>query len=350
MTSLFYKKLIQAGSLLFCLLSVAFFSLFSSFLLPKSIELPKEDGAITFRSTDDGDNLQAILVTAIQEARSNITLLIYSLLDKKIIAALKNRAEEGVKVVVVADPVASQGVERKLGEKVTTIFARSSSSGIMHCKALAIDGKQVWFGSTNMTYEACRVQGNLLAGFYSPVLANAIERKGIALFSKKKNTNAYFDVNLPDQTLNFYWSPEGGKEAEERIQKLIAGAKKSIQIAMFTFTNKQVVKALSDAQARGVAVTVIFDKESSTTISRAVYQQCKRLKIPSGIRLKDGLMHHKLCIIDEETLIMGSSNWTKAAFSRNDEATLILSPLLENQKTALQKIWNGIYQSSSLNK
>lgn len=337
------------SKLLFALFSLAFFALFSSFLQPKSIETPSEQSQTSFYSTDTEDDLQAVYIAAIQEARSSITLLIYSLLDKKIISALRAKAEAGIKVVVVADPVASQGVERKLGDKVTTIFSRSSS-GLMHCKALAIDGKQVWFGSTNITYEACKIQGNLLFGLYSQTVADIIEQKGIALFKKKKLSSAFYEIALPGQMLSFYWSPEAGKRAEEKIEQLITTAKKSVKVAMFTFTNKRFVQALSTAQARGVDIAVIFDRESSATTSKTVYQQCKRLKIPCGIRNKDGLMHHKLCIIDDTTLIFGSSNWTRAAFSTNDEATLILSPLLEEQKTTLQKIWDGIYRSSSLNK
>ena len=43
---------------------------------------------------------------------------------------------------------------------------------------------------------------------------------------------------------------------------------------------------------------------------------------------------------------MGSANWTKAAFSKNHDFLFFLSPLTENQREFLSKLWEIIEQES----
>lgn len=38
-----------------------------------------------------------------------------------------------------------------------------------------------------------------------------------------------------------------------------------------------------------------------------------------------GIMHHKFAVVDEETVLTGSFNWTYAADNENDENLLVLS-------------------------
>jgi phosphatidylserine/phosphatidylglycerophosphate/cardiolipin synthase-like enzyme len=46
--------------------------------------------------------------------------------------------------------------------------------------------------------------------------------------------------------------------------------------------------------------------------------------------------------IDHNKLIMGSANWTNAAFSRNEDNFFILEPLNKEQNKMLKKVFKQI--------
>jgi phosphatidylserine/phosphatidylglycerophosphate/cardiolipin synthase-like enzyme len=54
------------------------------------------------------------------------------------------------------------------------------------------------------------------------------------------------------------------------------------------------------------------------------------------------LLHHKWAIVDEEQWIMGSANWTKAAFAKNEDFLLILSTLTKEQIQFLNRLWSTL--------
>ena len=58
------------------------------------------------------------------------------------------------------------------------------------------------------------------------------------------------------------------------------------------------------------------------------------------------LLHHKWAIFDDELLVIGSANWTKAAFSKNHDFLLFLSSLGEKQINYLTELWEVIKAES----
>ena len=47
--------------------------------------------------------------------------------------------------------------------------------------------------------------------------------------------------------------------------------------------------------------------------------------------------------IDEETLVFGSANWTKAAFQKNKDCVIVMTPLKEDHKKTMHTLW-GVLQ------
>ncbi|MDD4996285.1 MAG: phosphatidylserine/phosphatidylglycerophosphate/cardiolipin synthase family protein [Patescibacteria group bacterium] len=99
----------------------------------------------------------------------------------------------------------------------------------------------------------------------------------------------------------------------EIIIKKIKNAKKTIDLAMYSFNLEGFKEELYRAKQRGVKITMIFDKEKEEQHNLVFYD------LPSGIKRIDantdlGYMHHKFLIIDEGTnnqnLIVESLNWT----------------------------------------
>jgi phosphatidylserine/phosphatidylglycerophosphate/cardiolipin synthase-like enzyme len=114
-------------------------------------------------------------------------------------------------------------------------------------------------------------------------------------------------------TIRVAFSPNGG--ATKLVTDTIGRAKKQILVQAYSFTSPAISKALVDAEGRGVDVKAILDKSQWTErYSGATYLM--NHKIPVLIDDKHAIAHNKVMIIDNNTVITGSFNFTKAAEER----------------------------------
>jgi len=100
-------------------------------------------------------------------------------------------------------------------------------------------------------------------------------------------------------------------------------AKTSVLVQAYSFTSAPIAKALLNAHKRGVKVEVILDKSQKTQkYSSATF--LNNQGIPVKIDAQHTIAHNKVMIIDGETVITGSFNFTKAAEESNAENLLII--------------------------
>jgi phosphatidylserine/phosphatidylglycerophosphate/cardiolipin synthase-like enzyme len=125
--------------------------------------------------------------------------------------------------------------------------------------------------------------------------------------------------NVP--SVDVYFSPRGG--CTRAIVREIDGARTEILIQAYSFTSAPIAKALVNAHQRGVKVVAILDKSqngkeytSATFLSRA--------GILVYIDSSHAIAHNKVMIIDQDTVISGSFNFTKAAEEKNAENLQII--------------------------
>ncbi|MDP3372445.1 MAG: phospholipase D family protein [Candidatus Paracaedibacteraceae bacterium] len=100
-------------------------------------------------------------------------------------------------------------------------------------------------------------------------------------------------------------------------------AQKSIHMQAYSLTSKPIANALLRAHQRGVSVTIIADKSQQ----RERHTQIKFLNnagISVYIDHKPAIAHNKVILIDSETVISGSYNFSNAAENRNAENVLII--------------------------
>lgn len=118
-----------------------------------------------------------------------------------------------------------------------------------------------------------------------------------------------------------YFSPKGG--CTEAIVYKLDKARKSILVQAYSFTSAPIAKALLNAHKRGVKVEDILDKSQ-----RSEKYSSADFLANSGIAVKidsaHAIVHNKVMIIDGETVITGSFNFTKAAEERNAENLLVI--------------------------
>lgn len=117
------------------------------------------------------------------------------------------------------------------------------------------------------------------------------------------------------------FSPDGG--CTDAIVDAINPARRTILVQAYSFTSSKIARALLRAKDRGVDVRVILDGNvTSHQYSPADFFA------NSGIDVKldyaHALAHNKVMIVDGETVITGSFNFTKAAETKNAENVLIV--------------------------
>ena len=132
------------------------------------------------------------------------------------------------------------------------------------------------------------------------------------------------------QDLHPFFSPEGG--CTEAVVKALEAAQKSVLVQAYSFTSAPIAKALVDAKKRGVAVQVILDKSQKTERYTAATFLANE-GVPTYIDAAHKIAHNKVMIIDGQTVITGSFNFTKAAESGNAENLLVINHAPELAKT-----------------
>lgn len=339
----FSKKFKKTLFSLFVGLILSFFAWTTDSI--NTVELPHADQPPLFYSNQTRDDLQKIYLKAIQEAKKSILLIIYGLTDDAVIAQIKQKAEEGIDVQIICDCKASPNLEKKIGSGVKLL--KRMGKGLMHLKILVIDGTQTWIGSANLTSESLKMHGNLVMAMDCPAFASAIYTKADTLteYDPCEATSSQNFV-FGDQQTELWFLPDNRK-ASVRIKDLIRSAKKTIKIAMFTWTRQDFAKEVVEAHKRGVHVEAVIDHNSSKGASAAVVETLRKGGVPIHISQGTGLLHHKFMLIDGKILENGSANWTKAAFTQNDDCFMILNNLTPPQKNLLKNLWKVIWQESS---
>jgi phosphatidylserine/phosphatidylglycerophosphate/cardiolipin synthase-like enzyme len=104
----------------------------------------------------------------------------------------------------------------------------------------------------------------------------------------------------------------------QEVVDALTGARKSVLVQAYAFTSAPIAKALVDAHRRGVAVKVILDRSNRTAhYSAATFLD--HAGIPVWIDAQHAIAHNKIMIIDGNTILTGSFNFTKAAEQQNAE-------------------------------
>jgi phosphatidylserine/phosphatidylglycerophosphate/cardiolipin synthase-like enzyme len=131
-------------------------------------------------------------------------------------------------------------------------------------------------------------------------------------------------ISLPQEKsppIEVYFSPHGG--CTDAIIRELDKAKSTVLVQAYTFTSARIAKALLNAHKRGMKVEVILDKSQRTDqYSSATF--FVNAGIPVKIDAQHAIAHNKVMVIDGETVITGSFNFTKAAETNNAENLLVI--------------------------
>ncbi|UZQ54914.1 phospholipase D-like domain-containing protein [Trichothermofontia sichuanensis B231] len=267
----------------------------------------------------------------------------------------------------------------------------SQGSGLMHHKFIIVDGQKVIVTSANFTmsdihgdFQSPESRGNAnnLLLISSPQLATLFTQefdlmwgdgpggKPDSKFGVQKPPRPVQTITVGTARLSVKFSPTGRKtpwtaSTNGLIAETLTTARQHIDLALFVFSDQALANTLARQRGRGVTIRALIDpgfafrsySEGLDMLGLALAEKCK---YESGNRpwspaittvgvpqLAPGdLLHHKFAVLDGQTVITGSHNWSEAANQQNDETLLVVkSPIVAAH---YQREFDRLYQNAAL--
>jgi len=332
------KKFIVFTLILLLIIGVIIFFVYKSRRSEPTTKLPSWC-EIYFSQVYNGDpkvaknnprNIDKILVQKLNTARRTIDAALHELDSEVITDTLVNAHKRGVKVRVVTetDYMNEDSIEQIQSERIKVINDMGRS-GLMHNKFIVIDGRYSWTGSFNTTDNGAYKNNNNAIFIDSSAIAQNFETEFEEMFTQKKFGSRSPKIipnpiiRMPDGTeIKTLFSPEN--DVDDAIIAELNKARQSIFFMAFSFTHQNIGQAMMDKYRAGVDVRGIFEKRGSET-SYSQYPQMKAMGIPVKQDTNRWILHHKVIIIDGETVLTGSFNFSQNAARTNEENILIIS-------------------------
>ncbi|MFN6218273.1 MAG: DUF655 domain-containing protein [Aphanizomenon sp.] len=245
----------------------------------------------------------------------------------------------------------------------------SKGSRLMHHKFVVVDHRFVIITSANFTLSdtsgdftnsSSLGNANNLLKVDSPELAKLIteefnimwgEGVGGKLDSKfglQKPLRKSQTITLGNSKITVNFSPISPTEpwvdsANGLISKTLSASKKTVDLALFVFSDQQLANILEERHDQNVQVRALIEpqfayrsySEALDMMGFALSENCKyevdnhpwknpisTVGVP--ILAKGDLLHHKFAVIDNQTVITGSHNWSEAANNGNDEILVVI--------------------------
>ena len=355
-----------------------------------------------------GDDLEQVIITAIEQSTRSVDIAVQAFNLPRLAQAIVSRAQAGIAIRVVlenqyANPTSAKA-QREQAEAWMGIAdsdrdgtltpvelanadalgilrnARipliddtadgSKGSGLMHHKFLVIDNRWVLTGSANLTLSgvhgdaddlASRGNANAFLKIDSPALAGRFTDEFNRMwgdgpgaqpnsqFGLQKAHRLAEAIALPTGSITLQFSPLSPTKpwpdsVNGLIARTLAEASRSVDLALFVFSEQEIVNQLAPRVKAGITLRALIDRGfvyrsySEALDMLGVTLPDQRCRVEAGnrpwqpaitsvgtARLPPGdKLHHKFAVIDEATVIIGSHNWSHAANTENDETLLVI--------------------------
>lgn len=279
------------------------------------------------------------LAAVIGQAASSVDVAAYDLDLASVSDALIAAQRDGVQVrVVVESDNADEQAIADLHRAGIPLVEDGRESGLMHDKFVVIDRQWVWTGSWNLTENGTYRNNNNAVLIASPALAENYTAELEEMFTGQFGPTSPADTPHPHVTITVevdegeekqerqvevenYFAPED--EVAAQVVAEIEGAQNRIRFLAFAFTSDDIATAMLARAQAGVVVQGVIEERNAGRD----YSEYDKLQTAVHDVLTDGnpyIMHHKVIIIDDATVILGSYNFTASAEEKNDENLLII--------------------------
>ncbi len=274
--------------------------------------------------------LDETLAADIDGAVERVDLATFDLDLPRVVDALIRARQRGVVVRVAIDGenLETPEVAKLTGDLQNTgipVFI-DQRQAFMHNKFLILDHQVVWTGSANLTVNDVYRNNNNMLRIVEPSLAANYTAKmddlmagtgGTAGDSVVVNPTIEFD----DASLTTLFAPDD--PITDAIVAHLNAAQQRVEVLAFAYTSDPIAEAMIGAKQRGVAVRVVMESRNSKGTG-SEFEPLQNAGIDVHTDGNCYIMHNKTIIIDGQTVITGSFNFTRSAEKQNDENLVVV--------------------------
>ncbi|HSA69992.1 MAG TPA: phospholipase D-like domain-containing protein [Burkholderiales bacterium] len=316
------------------------------------------------RVLNDGEQVFAAELRAIREARRSIHLEVYLLVRGRVademLAALEERARNGVRVRLIIDRYGSLLTPKRYFDTLLAAggevrwyqpiawYTLKRLNNRTHRDLLVVDGAVAFVGGIGVADywvgprqrgrpwrdTMIQVSGALAMGLQTSFAENWLEAAGEILPDTEFEAGAHerdLEPPGPEVALVVNSAPSEGRSTRARtlFQILVASARESICIASpYFIPDRRLCEELVGAVRRGVCVTVLVPgRWNNHPLTRLASRRRYGQLLEGGVAIHEyqpAMMHAKILIVDHVWSVVGSTNFDNRSFGLNDEVNVAI--------------------------
>ncbi|MEO1053633.1 MAG: phospholipase D-like domain-containing protein [Bacteroidota bacterium] len=306
------------------------------------------------------DDLKQPIIDFIDKAEKRLDVAVQELDSWDIAKALIRARQERkvtLRVVLESDYLRSskcrtdpfvQGGKYEINRQICDALLRANinlktdyNTSIFHQKFMVRDSEAVLTGSTNFTDRGTAHNLNHIVVIEDKDVAKIYGREFREIMQGRfGKLNEGHDPRPPEVTISgvpmkILFAPDHSPEME--IMKQMEKSRRKVDFAIFTFSKSSGIDdTIVLLEKAGIPVRGVFDGMSANQdwaatkmVAEAGAEAHVTRKGSNGFNRENklGKLHHKLMIIDDRVIVIGSFNYTGPANALNDENIMIIGDL-----------------------
>lgn len=269
------------------------------------------------------------LADAIDRTTATLDIAAFEFYHPLLAQAVLDAHARGVTVRIVGDDEYAYEDESDISrfeEAGIPVVIDEGRSALMHHNFMILDGQEVWTGSWSFalsdTYNnnnnVLVLRATEVAALFQVEFNRMFVDRAFGPLAPASPTNT---LTVGGRPVSVYFLPHD--EALSALLDTLRAAQDSVRFLSFSFTQDDMGQALIDLQVRGVTVQGVLEGR----LALVDYSELPALLCAGAEMRLDGnryFLQHKVFIVDDDTVIIGSANFSSNAMESNAENVVII--------------------------
>ena len=270
------------------------------------------------------------IANAIEQIQNTLDVVAFEMNNDVIYQAILDAHQRGVTVRIVTD--GEHGLEDEKDTALRDLIAagvpvvEDGRSALMHNKFMIMDEAAVWTGSWNYTINGTYRNNNNVLVMQHPIAVQAYQDEFDEMFKDQEfgprsTDDGMVSFTEGDTEVSILFASEGN--VIEAVGNAVRAAKSDVRFMTFVFSSDSLAEAMIEVMDKDVNIQGVFENRNST----ASWSKLPELHCAGAHVRQDGnryVLHHKVVIIDDDTVVTGSFNFSGNASRSNDENLVII--------------------------
>lgn len=269
----------------------------------------------------------------IQQTQHQLNLVMYNFTDKTLLNALLREQAQGkaIKVILEKSPYKNESINLNtmtvMNDNKLNVHAGARDFQYTHQKTMTQDNQKAMIMTFNFTLSSFKNQRNFAVIINNPELTQEMNR----VFNADWQENTYISKNT-----QLLISPNTSRRGYDHA---INAAEHSIDFYAQTVADADIIQNVIDKANQGVTIRIITSKLPKTTDLKLLTQSGVQIRLSKKLYI-----HAKAMLIDNQTAIIGSVNFTPTSLDRNRELALLTHDRAVTEKllATFNADWNAL--------